>query len=196
MEIERCLKCGKHLLPGMEAHKVDDALYCCKVCAVDDLTEQIINSAKEMALEAYNNDATVFTVTVDTRKPVNEHSEAMCAACDTDLATCSTIYAAEGILYCSKECGREDWQHAKSELNFDDIVEEVQPQDIGIEPVVGLKKAQILEIIETLAKSNGYYSGLLATMNSAAPNERESFLEVLEAHQFRDAIDLIHHLEE
>lgn len=64
-------------------------------------------------------------------KVVNENSTAMCAACDTDLSTCDTIWAAHGILYCSKECGMHDLKH--DNLSFEDAAEEINPRDIGIQ---------------------------------------------------------------
>jgi hypothetical protein len=54
----------------------------------------------------------------------------MCASCDIDLATCDTIWAAKGILYCSHECGVHDYHDA--ELDFDDVAEEIKPTDIGL----------------------------------------------------------------
>ena len=68
-------------------------------------------------------------------RPVNEHSTDMCAACDTDLATCDTIGAAEGILYCSRECGVHDFKVQygdDAEKHFDEVAEEINPRDIGI----------------------------------------------------------------
>lgn len=60
---------------------------------------------------------------------VDEHSTDMCAACDIDLGTCDTIWAAGGALYCSRECGIHDYQ---SEQLFEDEAEEINPIDIGI----------------------------------------------------------------
>ena len=68
-------------------------------------------------------------------RPVNENSTNVCAACDTDLATCETIWAAEGILYCSRECGIHDFKYAygdDAEKHFDEVAEEINPRDIGI----------------------------------------------------------------
>lgn len=53
-----------------------------------------------------------------------------CASCDTDLATCDTIWAAKGILYCSHECGVRSYHD--TELDFDDVAEEIKPTDIGL----------------------------------------------------------------
>lgn len=64
------------------------------------------------------------------KQPVNENSITMCASCDIDLATCDTIWAAKGILYCSQECGVHDYHDA--ELDFDDVAEEIKPTDIGL----------------------------------------------------------------
>ena len=70
-------------------------------------------------------------------RQVNEHSTDMCAACDTDLAYCDTIQAAEGVLYCSKDCAVHDLRVKygdKAEEVFNDAAEELVPRDIGILP--------------------------------------------------------------
>ena len=66
---------------------------------------------------------------------VDEHSTDMCAACDIDLGTCNTIWAAEGALYCSAECGIHDYEttHVDAEKRFYAYAEEVNPTDIGID---------------------------------------------------------------
>ena len=69
---------------------------------------------------------------------VDEHSTDMCAACDIDLGTCDTIWAAGGALYCSRECGVHDYSMMSNisaedaEQLFDDEAEEINPTDIGI----------------------------------------------------------------
>lgn len=68
-------------------------------------------------------------------KVAGDNTVDMCAACDIDLATCDTIWAAEGALYCSRECGIEDFKHKygdDAERCFNDVAEEVTPEDIGI----------------------------------------------------------------
>jgi hypothetical protein len=68
-------------------------------------------------------------------RPVKENSTNMCVACYTDLATCETIWAAEGLLYCSRECGIYDFKYAygdDAERHFDEVAEEINPRDIGI----------------------------------------------------------------
>ena len=68
-------------------------------------------------------------------KAVGDNSVDMCAACDIDLATCDIIWAAEGTLYCCKECGIEDYKYKygnAAERYFNDVAEEVTPKDIGI----------------------------------------------------------------
>lgn len=54
-----------------------------------------------------------------------------CKACGKELRTCGTIYAAEGILYCSRECGRRDFE-TEQPYCFDDIAEEINPRDMGL----------------------------------------------------------------
>lgn len=71
------------------------------------------------------------------RQPVDEHSTAMCASCTTDLATCDTIWAAEGLLYCSKECCLYDFEFGDkygktADEYFDAVAEEINPHDIGL----------------------------------------------------------------
>jgi transcription elongation factor Elf1 len=65
---------------------------------------------------------------------VDEQSIDTCAACGTDLGTCDTIWAAEGALYCSAECGIHDYEvtHVDAEKRFYAYAEEINPQDIGI----------------------------------------------------------------
>ncbi len=65
----------------------------------------------------------------------DEHSTDKCAACGIDLGTCDTIWAAEGALYCSAECGIHDYEvtHVDAEKRFYAYAEEINPQDdIGI----------------------------------------------------------------
>jgi len=70
------------------------------------------------------------------RRVVDEHSTDMCAACDIDLGTCDTIWAAGGILYCSRECGEYDYSMISNEEDakqlFDEEAEEINPVDIGL----------------------------------------------------------------
>ena len=68
-------------------------------------------------------------------KVAGDNTVDMCTACDIDLATCDTIWAAEGTLYCCRECGIEDFKHKygdDAERCFNDVAEEVTPEDIGM----------------------------------------------------------------
>lgn len=79
------------------------------------------------------------------RKRVDEYSTDMCAACDIDLATCDTIWAAEGTLYCSRECGIHDYRVVygdNAEQHFDEVAEEIVPSQIGICRVEGGTKTE------------------------------------------------------
>ncbi len=70
---------------------------------------------------------------VTSPRVVDEHSTDMCAACDIDLDTCDTIWAAGGALYCSRECGVYDYSvDNKSARVFDEEAEEINPTDAGI----------------------------------------------------------------
>lgn len=73
------------------------------------------------------------------RQVASEKTTDMCAACDIDLATCDTIWAAGGALYCSRECGIADYENEyeygdEAEKYFDMEAEEINPKDIGIVP--------------------------------------------------------------
>ena len=70
---------------------------------------------------------------------VDEHSTDMCAACDIDLGTCDTIWAAGDGLYCSRECGIHDYsmminssKEDAAEQLFNYEAEEINPTDVGI----------------------------------------------------------------
>lgn len=65
----------------------------------------------------------------------DEQSIDTCAACGIDLGTCDTIWAAEGALYCSAECGIHDYEttHVDAEKRFYAYAEEINPHDIGID---------------------------------------------------------------
>lgn len=69
----------------------------------------------------------------------DKHSTDMCDACDIDLGTCDTIWAAGDGIYCSRKCGeREYLKMCNGEVKtatqlFDAEAEEVNPQDIGID---------------------------------------------------------------
>lgn len=66
---------------------------------------------------------------------VTENSTDMCVACDIDLATCEILYSAEGCIYHSRECGIADFAvkyGSDAEKRFDECVEEVTPESIGI----------------------------------------------------------------
>lgn len=64
----------------------------------------------------------------------------VCHICGKDLATCDTIWAAEGRLYCSPYCGASKYTEAVCEDDvryayelFYSVAEEINPKDIGLE---------------------------------------------------------------
>lgn len=68
-------------------------------------------------------------------RTTNKTTTDICTICDIDLATCNTIWAAEGNLYCSRECGIHDFMSVygeDAEEYFDQVAEEISPEDIGI----------------------------------------------------------------
>ena len=59
-----------------------------------------------------------------------------------------------------------------------------------------MNKEQIMETIELLAKSRGYYGRLLNFLNNVLSKEdKELTLKQLESYNFKDAVDLVIHLE-
>ena len=53
-----------------------------------------------------------------------------------------------------------------------------------------MKKEQILDVIKSLAKSQGFYGKLLEYIN-----EEPSYLDFLEKQNFKDAIDFVLYME-
>lgn len=58
-----------------------------------------------------------------------------------------------------------------------------------------MNKEQILAAIKDLAKSQGFYSRLLGSIEEADEETRNKFLRNLEAQKFRDVVDLVIYLE-
>lgn len=62
-----------------------------------------------------------------------------CNVCDKNLATCETVWAVEGKLVCSSECGikalSEEYGSFAANV-FKDTAEEVAPRDIGISTLI------------------------------------------------------------
>lgn len=125
-----CTRCNKLLNTGDEAHIVDDDVFCSEACAVRHIMDEMIMNAKELAKEKYASDATILTVRSTTGKE-------LCDVCSKDLASCETIWAAGGRLYCSHKCGVKDYtvgkdvEHAEHVFNM--VAEEITPADIGLE---------------------------------------------------------------
>ena len=124
-----CTRCKKLLKAGDEVHALDNEIFCSEECTILSLTDDIIMNAKECAKETYASEATVLTL---------RDEKVHCKTCSKDLATCSTIWAADGYLYCSSECGIKDFtlhehdvEHAEAIFNM--CAEEINPRDIGIE---------------------------------------------------------------
>lgn len=125
--MRKCNHCNKPLVVGDEAHIVDNTLYCSKECAVISICNHIICSAKELATEYYSDNAAVLTVRLN-------HDT--CTICGKDLTKCDTIWAAEGMMFCSRDCGVKFYtpgNHAEyGEELFDQYAEEVNPKEIGL----------------------------------------------------------------
>lgn len=116
---------------------------------------------------------------------VSENSTDTCVACDIDLATCEVLYSAEGAIYHSRECGITDFAvkyGGDAERYFNECVEEVTPEDIGITKssifTVYSKEADITTIFRDVTRRSndtlvsteviGFYFG--------EPNEKDTEL--------------------
>lgn len=58
-ELTPCTRCKRPLVGQEEIHAVRGSLYCSKTCAVADIMEDYLMNAKEMAIEAYNDEAEI-----------------------------------------------------------------------------------------------------------------------------------------
>lgn len=189
--MQRCKQCDRALKVGDEVHVVDDNTFCSDECAIVYLTNEIIMSAKEQAKELYNSNVTILTL-----RPTQDTAE--CAVCKQDLAKCNSIWAAEGKMYCSRECGIRDYSLTTSddlgyaEEIFDGVAEELLPEDIGLTRY--LNKIEILSVIQSLAKSHGRYSRLLAALEEDK-SLKETVLDGLESKHFKDIVGLVLYLE-
>lgn len=54
-----CARCGRALVHHEDVHAVEGTLYCSKTCAINDIMDEYIQNAKELAIEAYNDKAEV-----------------------------------------------------------------------------------------------------------------------------------------
>lgn len=59
---------------------------------------------------------------------------------------------------------------------------------------VNMKKTEILEIVKSLAQSQGFYSNMYHILSSDTP-EANAYLTYLEEQNFKDPVDLILFLE-
>jgi endogenous inhibitor of DNA gyrase (YacG/DUF329 family) len=192
-----CWHCEKQLNVGDEVHLVDNMPFCSKECAILYLAHEIAMNAKAMAIEQYNDSATILTKRVD-------FDHATCCDCGKDLAKCDVIYAAEGRLYCSRECGMRHYSNVESdpaqcEILFDSLAEEITPTEIGLAPYEDEKpdymtKDQCMQAIQELAKSQGFYQRLLDDLMDDAEH-RDLVLNDLEEQHFKDIVDMVLWLE-
>lgn len=58
-----------------------------------------------------------------------------------------------------------------------------------------MNRTEIRNMIETLAKSQGFYGRLLAAVDEVEPEKREKFWAGLEAAKIADPIDLVMYFE-
>lgn len=122
--------------------------------------------------------------------------DCQCAACDKLLSECETIFAAEGHLYCSRDCGIHDFKVAydnEAADRFDESCEELTPQEIGITKY--MTAGDIYNTIHSLAQSQGSYSRLFSRLNELTEVNRKQALDELAKHNFEQPVDLILFLE-
>lgn len=60
-DLTKCKRCGQVLVHHEEIHAVRGDLYCSKSCAIDDIMDDYIMNAKELAIEAYDSEAEVVS---------------------------------------------------------------------------------------------------------------------------------------
>ena len=58
-----------------------------------------------------------------------------------------------------------------------------------------MKRNEIMNTIRGLAKSQGFYGRLLEAIESLDKRKKETFFEMMEAKNFKDAVDLVMFLE-
>ena len=58
-----------------------------------------------------------------------------------------------------------------------------------------MKREEILEVLESLAKSNGRYYRLLSLIKEMPHQQYETTMELLEKQNFEDAVDLVMYFE-
>lgn len=58
-----------------------------------------------------------------------------------------------------------------------------------------MKREEILEVLESLAKSNGRYYRLLSLIEEMPQQQYEATMELLEKQNFKDAVDLVMYFE-
>ena len=117
-----CPKCGteQRVKVNVSNDRFEETIINCEKCGV----KLLITNQHE-----YDDNELVKGPRVN-----DEHSTDICASCGRDLATCDIIWAAEGALYCSAECGIHDYEtiNVDAERIFYAYAEEINPQDIGI----------------------------------------------------------------
>ena len=59
--MNKCARCKRILVSHETAHAVNGELYCSKSCAIEALTDEIVLSSKEMAIEKYNDEAEIVS---------------------------------------------------------------------------------------------------------------------------------------
>ena len=119
-----------------------------------------------------------------------------CNACTRHLGACHTIFAVEGILYCSADCATKDLRDKyglEAVTKFQQLHEEVNPQDIGIEPVNKVvdilcrrdnisfeeAEAKVSEVRELLSEVNGSYDSAEEIMANELGLEMDYIMDIL-----------------
>lgn len=123
--MKECATCRKSIVSGHELHQIDGEDYCSRECAINGIMNNIIQNAKELAIERYEEYAVVTEADV-------------CTVCEKHLSECDTIYAMLGNLFCSKECcvqyvdSNPDLSGPYTTVMVESLAEEINPRDIGI----------------------------------------------------------------
>lgn len=61
-ELNLCPRCKTPLVHHEEVHSVKGQLYCSRKCAIDDIMDDYIMNAKEIAIDVYDSEAEVVSI--------------------------------------------------------------------------------------------------------------------------------------
>jgi hypothetical protein len=126
----------------------------------------------------------------------------LCSTCKKPLKECKELHAVEGLLFCSKACAVS---HISADiiLNIEELAKEAYNETAEVvlaEDIIAdelyMTSSDILELIRSLAKAQGFYTRLHTVLMEMSEATRDELLSCLEEQKFKDATELILYLEE